>query len=558
MPTGIPDQLMGFSPFIARPCVAVLVGAGVSKGFGLRLMGGEDYESLRSEFQDHLKSAECDAILDHVRLSGPGEPNLEDVFEQIILISASAETLRTCASGCQLAEKASLAATMIGDFVAKRYRFPKEQYADVVTSLYGQLLEAIWSATYHNVLPIFTTNYDLAVESFWLAQRDQYELVRGFEAPGTSEWDAIRLHAILPSPLKRTIVLMKLHGSTGWMLNDASGHQEIVALPLSVQELLDFVQQHAIVAPMRNKAPDRDPYLTYFAYLEECAANAEGLIVLGYAFNELGVRNAIRTGLSRRQGLPLHVLVVDINPPDPIAKLKRLAPPNTIVPAELMHDFGSGDLSQLGTKVERWVVESVSIGMSPRSRVWGAHESAPAGMVSATNDNWVIEWADNALFDTLGYWEWLLPTGVTEFTVSFEMCAERVGRGWYPGVQLVDASGAENIVALVLARGGSQVHSTGGHGDLALATVPGKDGWKSVSPWGSGIRGGEWIPAALEVLGHQYRGVVRGDDQHPCPWLGLQGDPRLLRIGAFGEDTVAQHARCLLRNLHFRRGVEKL
>lgn len=558
MPTGIPDQLMGFSPFIARPCVAVLVGAGVSKGFGFRLMGGEDYPDLHSEFTLALKAAGCPNILSWIASGNPDITNLEDVFEQITQAKLIARTLATCPRGCEIGEEAMKAEPIIQRFVAERYRFPESMQR--VEAFYSQLLEALWPATYHNVLPVFTTNYDLALERFWLGQRDQYELIRGFEAPGTSEWDALRLHRILPSSLKRTIVLMKLHGSTGWMRNDAAGHQEIVALPLSVEGLLDFVQEHAIVAPMRNKAPDCDPYLTYFAYLEECAANAAGLIVLGYAFNELGVRNAIGTGLTRRQGLPLHVLVVDINPPDPIAKLKRPELRSTIVPAELPHDFVGGDVSQLGSKVERWAAELPEFADPMRTTArharWDSHESDPPGMIQPTEDGLSIRWEDNASYPRPGYWEWCRGIAPTEFTVSFEIRAEVVGRGWYPGVQLVNASGVENVVAMVLAPGQSKVHEGGKAGDLALATVPGKGGLKSVSPWGSGIRGGEWIPAALEVRGRQYRGIVRGDEQHPCPWLDLQGDPRLLRIGAFGEDPVVQHARCLLRNLHFRRGVE--
>jgi hypothetical protein len=62
------------------------------------LMGGDDFEPLFSEFRDHLKEDRCDGILDHVELPDRERPNLEDVFEQITQISASAATLRNCAN----------------------------------------------------------------------------------------------------------------------------------------------------------------------------------------------------------------------------------------------------------------------------------------------------------------------------------------------------------------------------------------------------------------------------------------------------------------------------
>jgi hypothetical protein len=146
---------------------------------------------------------------------------------------------------------------MIGRFVAERYAFPEDK--EFATRVYTEVLDALWPGTYGNVLPIFTINYDLALESFWLANRDSYKLIRVLETSALHQVD---------SSNSRQIVLMKLHGSTGWTFEENPQHEaRVVTIPLETPSLLGAVQEHAIVVPVRNKAPQREPFLTYFAYL---------------------------------------------------------------------------------------------------------------------------------------------------------------------------------------------------------------------------------------------------------------------------------------------------
>jgi hypothetical protein len=551
MVTVTSGPLKGFSRAIAQPVVAVLVGAGVSKGLGFPLMGGEDYEDLRDQFLQDLEGRGCGQILDRVSLPNPRQPNLEDIFEQIRLIVRSARTLRNCPGGCSMASEAEEADELIERFVAERYAFPQEQSARAV-HLYATLLDAIWPATDGGLLPVFTTNYDLAIESYWLGQQRLCDLIRGFEVPGTNEWDATCLHRVVPSFPKPTIVLMKLHGSTGWMLNGAN--RPVVALPLGVPELLDSVKNHAIVAPVRTKAPDGEPYLTYFAYLEECAANATGLVVLGYAFGELGVRNAIRTGLARRRGLPLRVLLVDKNPSAVDSALSEVAPPFTALLRSVRHDF-SDDPLKLALQLRAWLSQLPEfvdrMQTSTPSARWDIRDSDPPGMVEAAEEGVTVQWDGGARYEEPGYWEWRECIEHYGFTVSFEVCPEGIGYGWYPGLQLLDEHG-ENVVSLVVAGGRSAVNS--GFDVPALATVLGSDGFGRRSGWGRGVVAGRWVRASLEVLGRQCRAFI-GDEWSER--LGLHAQPWRLRIGAVGRDPQVGPdsmgpGRCLLRNLQLR------
>ena len=238
------------------------------------------------------------------------------------------------------------------------------------------------------------------------------------------------------------------------------------------------------------------------ASIEECAANAAGLVVLGYAFNELGVCNAIRTGLARRRGLPLHVLVVDITPSDVILKLDQIARPGSIVATPVEYDFKEGNPSTLQAAVSPWVYDLPEFAdplctTAPSAR-WITHQSNPVGMIEPTEAGLLIQWNDNASYQKPGYWEWRRGIACTDFTLSFEISPERVGRGWYAGIQLLDASGAVNLVSLVLAAGRSVVnHDFDAH---ALAIVMGNHGWKRTSGWGRAVGRDEWIPAALLSL----------------------------------------------------------
>ena len=99
------------------------------------------------------------------------------------------------------------------------------EYAEVplekVTRLYRPLFDLIFARIDPQVhcLPIFTTNYDPAIETFCDAHANEYALTDGFKHMHRDYvWDPETFHGFHFTPGKRSIVLFKLHGSVDWLL----------------------------------------------------------------------------------------------------------------------------------------------------------------------------------------------------------------------------------------------------------------------------------------------------------------------------------------------------
>jgi hypothetical protein len=175
-------------------------------------------------------------------------------------------------------------------------------------------------------------------------------------------------------------------------------------------------------------------------------------------------------------------------------------------------------------------------------------------MVKPTHAGLCLAWP--SWTQSLAYWQWRRRIDHDEFTVSFEILPELVGKGLFPGVQLLDASGRTNLASLVLAAGRSTVNAD--FDNHALAIVVGDSGWTRTSEWGDDIGRDEWIRAALQVCGRRVRGVIR---DKLSQWFNLAGEPRVLRVGVFSASDVQVHVqpgRCTLRSLRLKRGVQAM
>lgn len=579
-----PGPATGLSPAIANAQVALFVGAGASCPFGFPLMGGQGVKALLSEFREHAGGmCSSTSVIDFITDPSCGVANLEDAFELIESIAASAKVLRSCprgagqAFGCPLATEALGIRKRIQEFVALKYGLPDSESDDRsrASACYKVLLDQIWPLVPTNVLPVFTTNYDWLIECFCLDE--DYDLVRGFETSG-NRWNAATIHSLAESWNRRVLVLMKLHGSSGWIPGRGPGGTDaLVALPHTLPDIAAAWERHALVAPVRHKAPDRHPPLTYFAYLEECLVNAEAFLVLGYAFNELGVRNAFTTGLLRRARPPLKLAVIDIAPEAVEEKLGEFCPPGSIEVLRLAHEFGKDDLSELvlqltawGPLNERTAGGGFGVGAGWQdslqdngvSEYWAVHESDPRGMFIASASGACAQWQSGEPgYSESGYWQAKRRIDSNCFTICFDFEVQSLSDGWDPGVSILDEAGEITLLA-VRAQPAGRMHNTVRDAPaLCLLTQRGvghdleRIGKPIALPSGQEA---QWVSVKL----HAERGRVHlqvDEEETSGRWLP-RTQPRLLRLGPHAHHrryvSTLGDTKCLFRNLSVMPGTE--
>jgi hypothetical protein len=157
-----------------------------------------------------------------------------------------------------------------------------------VVEVYKPLFDTIFThldATTH-CLPIFTTNYDLAIETFCNTQYSGYELADGMDDPVEREvrWNPWIYEWFKIDRNVRHIALFKLHGSVNWMRLTSSA-KIVQALPM--YDVIDSDEyQNVIIYPAGNKVATVEPYLTAYKYLAKCCEHAKLVIVIGYSFRD--------------------------------------------------------------------------------------------------------------------------------------------------------------------------------------------------------------------------------------------------------------------------------
>jgi len=157
-------------------------------------------------------------------------------------------------------------------------------------------------------LPVFTTNYDTAIEEFVDASGEGFDLVDGFSPGSRREWSPdTTLHQYsAASTATRTLLLFKLHGSSTWRVrkNTRQFTKESIAEPASDHS----PYENALVWPGLTKAINKGPYQTNYAYLEACLGNAELCIVIGFSFRDEVIRTYFRNALNTNGALQLAII----------------------------------------------------------------------------------------------------------------------------------------------------------------------------------------------------------------------------------------------------------
>ena len=183
-------------------------------------------------------------------------------------------------------EDAARLRSFIRHAIIREYRTVEpDQTIEVYQPLFDTIFAHLDPSTH--CLPIFTTNYDLAIETFSKTQYSQYELEDGMDDDSLERevyWNPWSFEKFSIHREARHIALFKLHGSVNWMRLTSSG-KIVQALPM--YDIVDSDEyQNVIIYPAGNKVATAEPYLTGYKYFSKCCEYAKLILAVGYSFRD--------------------------------------------------------------------------------------------------------------------------------------------------------------------------------------------------------------------------------------------------------------------------------
>lgn len=192
-----------------------------------------------------------------------------------------------------------------------------KEYRDIeierVLEVYRPLFETLFSFIdpSRNCIPVFTTNYDLAIETFCHSAGLEFDLVNGLEHDTCEQeviWNPSEFeHFQLGGQAK--IVLFKLHGSVDW-IRVLKTDKVIKAAPMYDALDSDYYQ-NVLIYPTGDKMALGEPYLTAYRYFSKCCEFAKVVVAIGYSFRDYNVLNALINAWESKEELYLIIVSPD-------------------------------------------------------------------------------------------------------------------------------------------------------------------------------------------------------------------------------------------------------
>ena len=294
---------------IYKQPIVIFLGAGASAPLGkmttLQFMqsvitqGGSDI-NLISEIMSSVepseelgKKVDIEAVLDYL--------------EKIIEASVAYEKLKLLDKPDSLGKLDGIIKLreQIQDLVVTHY---SEIDADKAFKHYAPLYEEGFTI---GRLPIFTNNYDLAIEKFYEHPQAPFRLIDGFKKERLTipRWsdEVYENYVPVSSGKGSDIILFKLHGSVDWVRTPGGHIQRTEAKqrdPGSLKTVLAY--------PTRTKREiHEEPFRTNYDYLLACLAHTQICFVVGFSFRDQEIVEHFReaAGLNKN----LRVIIFDTN-----------------------------------------------------------------------------------------------------------------------------------------------------------------------------------------------------------------------------------------------------
>jgi hypothetical protein len=198
--------------------------------------------------------------------------------------------------------------------VINEYRdVPQEEVGALYRPLFDLLFSKIRTSPRDRILPIFTTNYDPAIEVFVQQNSGEYDLIDGFryiEAERREGWASEYFDGWRPSSNKRHLVLFKLHGSADWITINSRIRRAEARYVADGEEHWT----NCLIYPARRKVALQDPYFTCYDYFARCLDTARVCLTIGYSFRDYDALMRLRAATLFNEKLRL--LLVSPNAAD--------------------------------------------------------------------------------------------------------------------------------------------------------------------------------------------------------------------------------------------------
>jgi hypothetical protein len=230
-----------------------------------------------------------------------------------------------------------------------------EHYFQVDNEQAFKLYQPLLELALHRPLPIFTTNYDRAVEKAYEStiiptydiRKAPYNLVDGFsrERIVTPIWSRSAYDDFMPTGAD--VILFKLHGSVNW-----------VRTPEGIQRV-DIPQRDLGGAPTVIAYPSRlkreiheEPFRTNYDYLIACLLHAEVCVVIGFSFRDQEIVEEFRQAMQLNKKLGLLIINPDAEAINAHLKTKFGFDPKPVL---INREFTAENAQPLADNIKRYM-----------------------------------------------------------------------------------------------------------------------------------------------------------------------------------------------------------
>jgi hypothetical protein len=288
--------------------IVVLTGAGASKSLGkattydiyecpefVQRCGVSPFNVLR-ELHDMLAQAP--------NLRDP--PDLELLLDYMLDVMGKFDALHVNTHFQSGVRQAESTRELYAEAYEQALDFMVDYYGNIdremAAALYRPFLDGLRDILGTSFIPIFTLNYDEAVESA-IDELPEYRLLDGFRPGHRPVWSREQFDRFSAPPDHAVdVVLFKLHGSVCW--TRSSGSERIEKTVLVPRRRPG--REHILLYPTRlGKAIHREPFATAYAFLEAALKNARLAIFIGTSFRDAELLHVIRRCSNRRSPFTL-------------------------------------------------------------------------------------------------------------------------------------------------------------------------------------------------------------------------------------------------------------
>lgn len=244
-----------------------------------------------------------------------GQIDVEDVLDFVESVLKSGTILRKLAESAPVEIRPWADHTLRDIIKLSEYQQHSVRIKDLVIEHYGQLDEQrvmdLYAPFFKKLaqffpLPVFTTNYDLAMEK--LHDQGIIEIIDSFDHNRLIP-KVINGYYDLYQPQKGNvdIVLFKLHGSVDWV-TIPSGDIQRVNIPKS--NLGGAPRTIAYPSQLKREIHE-EPFRTNYDYLIACLLKARVCAVIGFSFRDQEVVEEFRQAMNLNEELKL--IIIDPN-----------------------------------------------------------------------------------------------------------------------------------------------------------------------------------------------------------------------------------------------------